>query len=102
MKSDRPFWLDGGYDFDSVQACRYHPAHKWMTVRLGDVLEEFAHGRNPDERLTICAACYVPRCGSVDTPNRCALWRHHRTAHVYEDGTKEPLGGLTPAHGVVE
>lgn len=98
-KAELPFWLDGGYDFEFVQACRYHPRHRWTTLRLGDVLERV---REPDELLTICVACYVPRCGSVSDPNRCTLWRHHSTAHVYEDGTREPLGGIIPAHGRIE
>ena len=97
-KATRPFWLDGGYDFENVQACQYHPDHKWITVRLGDVLEEHAHGRNPDEKMTICAGCYAPRCGYVDDTDRCTLWRHHLTAHVYESGRKEAVGGL----GVVD
>ena len=35
----KPFWLDGGYDRESVEACPYHPAHRWWTFRLGDVIE---------------------------------------------------------------
>lgn len=85
------FWLDGGYDFESVQACPYHPQHKWITLRLGDVLK---HPGNPDERLTLCQVCYVPRCGSTGDHDRCTLWRHHRTAHVFESGAREPLGGI--------
>lgn len=86
-----PFWLDGGYDFDSVQACPYHPAHRWITFRLGDVLAEGAM-RDPDERLTICQGCYVPRCGTTGDADRCTLWRHHETAHVLESGKREAMG----------
>jgi hypothetical protein len=85
------FWLDGGYDFDSVQGCPYHPDHRWWTFRLGDVV---ANCHNPDELMTICRACYVPRCGTTDDSDRCTLWRHHQTAHVYESGKKEPVGGI--------
>lgn len=98
MKAKRPFWLDGGYDFDSVQGCPYHPHHKWWTFRLSDVLEPGSFG--VDQMMTICSACYVPRCGSTADTDRCTLWRHHRTAHVYESGVREPLGGIwLPAEG---
>jgi len=91
------FWLDGGYDFELVLACRYHPRHRWWTFRLGDVLQ---HPDHPDELMTICAACYVPRCGATgDEPNRCTLWRHHHTDHVDPDGTTEPVGGIASVNG---
>ena len=83
------FWLDGGYDYELVQACRYHPAHAWVTLRMGDVL---ADPYDPDELLTICKACYVPRCGTTGDADRCTLWRHHKTEHVYESGAVEPVG----------
>lgn len=92
MKAKRTFWLDGGYDFDSVRGCPHHPEHKWWTFWLSDVLEPEAFGT--DEQLTICAACYVPRCGSTSDEDRCKLWRHHQTAHVYESGGREPVGGI--------
>jgi hypothetical protein len=85
------FWLDGGYDFELVQACPYHPTHKWWTFRLGDVVK-YPSG-DPDQLMTICSACYVPRCGSTDDVDRCTLWRHHQTEHVAESGAKEPIGG---------
>ena len=90
-KAKSGFWLDGGYDFESVQACPYHPEHNWVTLRLGDVLE---HPRDPNEFLTICKGCYAPRCGYTTDDDRCTLWRHHRTSHVYESGKREPLGGI--------
>ena len=69
------FWLDGGYDRASVEACPRHPRHEWWTFRLGDVLESPAV---PSELMTICKACYVPRCGVVaDGENRCIHPRHH-------------------------
>ena len=80
-RSKGSFWLDGGYDFESVKACRHYPSHKWITLRMGDVLK---HPWNPDELLTICAACYVPRCGTTADADRCTLWRHHETAHLFE------------------
>lgn len=86
-----PFWLDGGYDFDAVQACPHHPAHEWITVRLGDVLREGAM-RDPDELMTLCKGCYAPRCGTTGDADRCTLWRHHETAHVCESGRREPMG----------
>ncbi len=85
------FWLDGGYDFDSVMACPYHPDHKWLTVRLGDVLALGSH-RDPDELMTFCQGCYAPRCGSTGDADRCTLWRHHQTAHVLESGRREDMG----------
>lgn len=95
-KSKHTFWLDGGYDFDSVQACRYHPHHRWITVRLGDVIQEEGLHGNEDEMMTFCQACYAPRCGTTVDADRCTLWRHHATEHVYESGVHEPVGG----HGV--
>jgi hypothetical protein len=88
-KAHNSFWLDGGYDFESVQACVHHPSHKWQTFRVGDLVE---HCYDPDERLTICVGCYVPRCGSTTDADRCTLWRHHQTAHVMESGAREPMG----------
>lgn len=32
QKAAHPFWLDGGYDRESVEACHYHPAHNWITL----------------------------------------------------------------------
>lgn len=91
MKAKTSFWLDGGYDFENVQACPYHPTHKWRRFRVGDLVE---HTRDPDELLTFCVGCYVPRCGSTGDADRCTLWRHHSTEHVYESGRREPVGGL--------
>jgi hypothetical protein len=90
-KARSSFWLDGGYDFETVRACRHHPGHAWVTLRLGDVL---ANPSRPDELITICRACYVPRCGSTADPDRCTLWRHHETAHVFESGRRLAVGGL--------
>ena len=89
-KAKTAFWLDGGYDFECVQACPYHPQHRWWEFRLGDVVENCS---NPDERMVICRACYVPRCGHTDDRDPCLLWRHHRTEHVYASGKHEPVGG---------
>jgi hypothetical protein len=73
-----PFWLDGGYDRDIVEACPHHPFHHWVTLRLGDVLQ---HPRDPDERMVICSGCYVPRCGHSTESNPCLLPRHHEEDH---------------------
>jgi hypothetical protein len=91
-KAKNSFWLDGGYDFELVMACPYHPDHRWWTFRVGDVVE---HCGNPDELMTICRACYVPRCGTTeDIPERCTRWRHHEAMHEYPSGAKEPVGGI--------
>jgi hypothetical protein len=82
-KAKTPFWLDGGYDFECVIACPYHPLHNWWTFRLGDVIE---HPRDPDEYMTICRTCYVPQCGTTKDSDRCVLWRHHADAHFLESG----------------
>jgi hypothetical protein len=87
-----PFWLDGGYDFESVQACPHHPNHEWVTVRLGDVLRPEALHGNEDELMTFCKGCFVPRCGTTGDSDRCKLWRHHQTAHVGESGRVEAMG----------
>jgi hypothetical protein len=86
--ASHPFWLDGGYDRESVEACEYHPAHKWWKFRLGDVLKPGAM-RDPNEMMVICMGCYVPRCGhSTDSPP-CILPRHHPERHLYADRTTE-------------
>lgn len=85
-----PFWLDGGYDRDSVEACEYHPDHRWRVLRLGDVL---ANPRDPDERMVICVGCYVPRCGYSTDADPCMEPRHHPGNHRYESGKIEPIGG---------
>lgn len=90
-KAKRSFWLDGGYDIQLVMACPHHPNHRWWTFRVGDVVENCW---NPDERMTICAACYVPRCGTTTDEDRCTLWRHHESEHVTEAGRREPVGGI--------
>ena len=83
-KAPRSFWLDGGYDRASVDACPYAPQHRWWTFRLGDVLAE-GRCHDPDEMFTICRACYVPRCGVVaDGEDRCQYARHHEGYHRYK------------------
>lgn len=89
MKAKTAFWLDGGYDIDLVAACPHHPSHRWWTFRIGDVVENC---HDPDEMMTICRACYVPRCGTTDDADRCTLPRHHSTAHVLESGVAVPMG----------
>lgn len=85
-KTRQPFFLDGGYDRDEVEACIYHPIHSWIVLRMGDVYE---HWSDPDERHIVCRNCLVPRCGSTTDPNPCMLPRHHPELHLYEDGTIE-------------
>jgi hypothetical protein len=75
------FWLDGGYDRPSVEACPYHPAHKWWTFRLGDVLQAGVTNQ-PNELMVICQGCYVPRCGHTAEVDPCILPRHHLGLHV--------------------
>jgi hypothetical protein len=89
-KAKRSFWLDGGYDRNIVEACPHHPRHRWWTFRVGDVVENCY---DPDERMTICAACYVPRCGATTQPDRCVLPRHHTEPHLTEARVSEPVGG---------
>ena len=85
-KARDTFWLDGGYDRESVEACPYHPAHCWVTMRLGDVL---TNPRDPDERMVICQGCYAPRCGHSDEADPCILPRHHPELHLSESGELE-------------
>lgn len=75
-----PFWLDGGYDREAVEACPFHPFHHWWIFRLGDVIIEQGV-RDPDEMMVICAGCYVPRCGHTTEENPCLLPRHHEEDH---------------------
>lgn len=84
----RPFWLDGGYDRDSVEACPYHPQHHWWTFRLGDVLERPS---DPEELMVICRGCYVPRCGHAERDaNPCMLPRHHPEPHLPRSLSAQP------------
>lgn len=82
-------FLDGGYDRDQVEACVYHPDHRWITLRMGDV---HPHPRDPDELHVVCQNCLVPRCGHTNDPDPCMLPRHHMTAHVLASGVEEPCG----------
>lgn len=88
-KAAQPFWLDGGYDRDAVEACPHHPTHKWWEFRIGDVIDCERSGRNPDECMVICQGCYVPRCGYTTEANPCMLPRHHRELHLFADGSVE-------------
>lgn len=89
MKAERSFWLDGGYDRELVEACRYHPTHDWWIFRMGDVVENCT---DPNERMVICRVCYVPRCGHTDDVDPCMLPRHHRESHRFKSGKLEPVG----------
>lgn len=91
MKARSPFWLDGGYDRDSVEACPYHPWHQWWEFRIADVLENWPRA---DERMVICRACYVPRCGHTDDPDPCTQPRHHTEPHHFAlSNRRVPVGG---------
>lgn len=83
-----PFWLDGGYDSASVEGCRHHPNHDWWVFRIGDVLDCEWSGRDPDEMMVICRACYVPRCGHTNDPDPCMLHRHHEGLHAMASGAR--------------
>ena len=85
-KAPGQFWLDGGYDRESVEACPYHPVHSWVTLRLGDVLE---NPRDPDEHMVICKGCFVPRCGHSTEADPCILPRHHSELHITASGEIE-------------
>jgi hypothetical protein len=89
-KAKNSFWLDGGYDRDAVEACPYHPRHKWWEFRMGDVVQ---YCGDPDERMVICRGCYVPRCSSTQDPDPCILPRHHTEPHLTESRKMEPVGG---------
>lgn len=101
MKAKRPFWLDGGYDYESVRGCRYHPHHRWRSYQLGELLhDDYFTGLDDEKRdewMTICVACYVPRCGTTDDIDRCTLHRHHHGDHILESGRRVPVGGLDAA-----
>ncbi len=92
MRATEPFWLDGGYDRDSVEACPQHPNHVWWQFRIGDVIEP-GRCHDPDEQMVICRFCYVPRCGSTHDKNPCLLPRHHREPHRYPVGDPQLVGG---------
>jgi hypothetical protein len=84
-----PFWLDGGYDRESVEACPYHPVHRWWVFRIGDVLDCERSGRDPEERMVICRGCFVPRCGYTTETDPCVLPRHHPELHLMASGEIE-------------
>lgn len=86
---NQKFWLDGGYDRDLVEGCRLHPNHGWKTLRLGDILgEEY---RWPEEPMTVCRVCGVPRCGGSEF-DECDLPRHHREDHWVATSETWPIG----------
>ena len=87
------FWLDGGYDRELVEACRLHPDHGWETLRLGDILRpDELPPHSPDEPMTVCRVCGVPRCGESDFAD-CNLPRHHPEDHLTKSGVTWPIGG---------
>ena len=88
-KAQHPFWLDGGYDRGAVEACPYHPEHRWWEFSLGDVLEDPTH---PEERMVICKGCYVPRCSPTADPDPCMRPRHHREMHKTRSGKLSKVG----------
>lgn len=88
-KAKHPFWLDGSHDAESVEACKYHPRHNWWTFALGEVLESPS---DPDEKMTICRGCFVPRCGTTEDKDRCLLPRHHTQDHLTESRESLPVG----------
>ncbi len=90
-KTKRRLWLDGGYDRNEVEACHYHPAHRWIVLRVGDVHPQ-PHA--PDELMVICQGCFVPRCGHTTDPDPCMLPRHHEEPHELASGVTEPIGGV--------
>ena len=78
-----PFWLDGGYDREEVEACRFHPAHRWWVFKVGEVIDCERSGRDPNEWMVICRGCFVPRCGHVEhEANPCMEPRHHVGPHL--------------------
>jgi hypothetical protein len=85
----RRLWLDGGYDRDEVEACVYHPDHRWIVLRMGDVHPD---PYDPDELMVVCRNCLVPRCGHTNDPNPCMLPRHHQEPHEFADGATREVG----------
>jgi hypothetical protein len=82
-------FLDGSYDRDEVEACVYHPAHRWIVERLAAIRPDYMLGSDPDELVVFCRGCFVFRCGHSTEENPCMLPRHHRELHAYADGTVE-------------
>ena len=97
MAVSAKFWLDGGYDRELVEACRLHPNHGWVTLRLGDVLgPDELPPHSPDEPMTVCSVCGVPRCGESESDG-CDLPRHHQPEdHQTPSGETWPIGGTRP------
>lgn len=96
MLAKHPFWLDGGYDREHVEACRHHPDHRWWVFRIGEVLDCDWSGRNPDQWMVICQGCYVPRCGHAWDDDPCLEPRHHPGVHRTAGGVAWPIGGSRP------
>lgn len=103
-QADRPFWLGGGEDRDAAEACRYAPEHRWASFPVGEMLQHELLAEldiDPTEELTICRACYVPRCTALalrSTEDRCIRAMNHRERfHRYEQHPAEPVIQV-PAH----
>lgn len=91
-KAAHSFWLDGGYDRDSVEACPHHPVHSWVTLRLGDVLE---NPRDPDEHMVISNAKPPGRRTKVERARLTEQARKMRAeGHAYE--VIGPALGISP------
>jgi hypothetical protein len=82
------FWLDGGYDRPSVEACPYHPAHKWWTFRLGDVLQAGVTNQ-PNELMVICQVRGLAVIAEVGGATGQLTLGHGRLAQQ-EQGKVEP------------
>jgi hypothetical protein len=90
VTSNERLWLDGGYDRAEVEACVYHPHHKWFVIRVNDVHPGCS--TDPEELMAICQNCFVPRCGYTTDLNPCMLPRHHQEPHLFADGKTLAVG----------
>jgi hypothetical protein len=89
-KAAKPFWLDGGYDRTSVEACPYHPRHYWQVFRVKDIMSS---REDSSEWIVLCKGCYAVRCDGADEPDPCIYPRHHTEPHLTQKRHSWPVGG---------
>ena len=49
-------------------------------------------GHRPDEKMVICKACFVPRCGHTTEEDPCVMPRHHEGPHILESEIEKAKG----------
>lgn len=60
-------------------------SHDWGSIYVEVSPQKF-------QEMDRCVKCHAPRCALVRKHRECTLIRNHKTVHMFNDGTYEPLG----------